>query len=574
MMPGFLGIASFGKKEIPEAFDVTFPTITPRMEKTIQWPGVWVKQSITGKFGKEKIFSNDQDFFITTDGVFLNSQELKRRYGSNDLFGLLKKMFISHPTSFPSELRGDFDGLIVEKKKNTLTLFTNHVGSKWVFYFLEPDSQILVFGTELLMVSQTMKKLGLVPKLDEDGANCLLAFGYMLGDRTLVKNVRKVPPGSILHFQEGKISFQRYFPFTCEPTLDLSKEKIIQELDERFRTAVQAEYEKDLEYGYQHIATLSGGLDSRMNVCYARKLGYEKILTYTFSQSNYLDEKIAKKIAADWGFDFLFFSLDNGNYLKEIENPILAGGGMTTSLGISHGLFALSRINSTPFGMIHTGQLGDAILGTYLPRHNKRKKGKTNTAISPILLSELEEIYVKEQKKFNMPELFKLSNRGVNGIFGGYRGGEQFSEFSSPFLYPEFLEFCLRIPPLYRSQEKIYLEWVLKRAPEAAKYTWEKTGTKIGATRLTKYAIKVFRYGKRKTLGVKSQYSMNPLDRWYLENPSLSQTLQKFFSNNHFLLNSFPKLSKNSRELFLSGDLSEKFKVISLLGAIFILGLK
>jgi len=78
-MPGFLGIVSFGKREIPEALDVTFPTITPRMEKSIQWPGVWVKQSIIGNFSKEKIFSNDHDFFITTDGVFLNSQELKRR---------------------------------------------------------------------------------------------------------------------------------------------------------------------------------------------------------------------------------------------------------------------------------------------------------------------------------------------------------------------------------------------------------------------------------------------------------------------------------------------------------------
>ena len=60
----------------------------------------------------------------------------------------------------------------------------------------------------------------------------------------------------------------------------------VEQLDVLFRKAVSRCFEKDKAYGYNnHLASLSGGIDSRMVNFVAKELGYKKISNYTFGQS-------------------------------------------------------------------------------------------------------------------------------------------------------------------------------------------------------------------------------------------------------------------------------------------------
>ena len=156
------------------------------------------------------------------------------------------------------------------------------------------------------------------------------------------------------------------------PIYDATEDEIIKEIDNRFKEAVAAEYDKDLEYGYRHVATLSGGLDSRMNVTYAKKLGYQNLLNITFSQSDYPDELIAKRIATDYGYEFLFFSFDNGNYLKDIEKPVSMNDGLIFYAGSAHVLSVISLLEWDQSGLLHGGLAGEIFKGALLsePRHN------------------------------------------------------------------------------------------------------------------------------------------------------------------------------------------------------------
>ena len=565
-MPGFCGFVLSEEKKIPDSFDISFPALTPRAEKTVAFGNFWTKQSIIDKFAEEKLFQENSSHFISTDGVILNSQSQKNKYAASDLFSLLKKMYQEHPDTFPSELRGDFDGLVFDKKEKRWTLFTNHMGSKWVFYFFDQPSNTFIFGTELKWVTELMRKLGFPPRLDVEGAYCLLTFGYMLGQKTLVESVQKIPPGSILDYQNGALSCKQYYQINNEPPVDLPKQKIIQELDARFRIAVSAEYEKDLEFGYQHIATLSGGLDSRMNVCFAKKLGYEKILNITFSQSNYLDEKIAKKIASEWNMDFLFFSLDNGNFLKPIEEIVLTNDGLALYSGAAHAYGMLSCLFWEKFGILHTGQIGDAVLGSFLSKR-KKKQSSLPGAYSTLLNDKIRRQFAEELQGNPNEEVFKFINRAFNGAFNGYRSIEQFTEFSSPFLYPDFFDFAVKIPSKFRMSEQIYKDWILEKVPEAAKYAWEKTGVKVGSGKLPIFIKKAQRYARRLLLGKNGIYSMNPFNFWFESNPSLNSSFSSFFSENIDLLASHPELREDTKELFEKGNPLEKTQPLSLLAA-------
>src|SRR5690606_29863601 len=124
--------------------------------------------------------------------------------------------------------------------------------------------------------------------------------------------IKRLMVGYYIKIKNNTLIHEKYYTLRNEP-IEISEKEAIDEIDKRFRDAVELAFEKDKEYGYKHIATLSGGLDSRMTVWVAHELGYSNQLNLTFSQSNYLDETIAKEIAIELKHEWLFKALDNGN---------------------------------------------------------------------------------------------------------------------------------------------------------------------------------------------------------------------------------------------------------------------
>jgi len=354
------------------------------------------------------------------------------------------------------------------------------------------------------------------------------------------------------------------------PYLDDSRNTMIEELDRRFRAAVKDEYQKDLEYGYKHISTLSGGLDSRMSLTYARQLGYRDILTITCSQANYWDERIAKEISADYGYEFLFYGLDNGNYLKDLERPVSANDGLVLFPGSAHLLAMESLIDWERLGILHTGMIGDVVMGSYLYRPSHSSPGATSVrkiVYSTKLLKRIPvQVLEKEQQQFDNDELFSFYERCLNGIWNGFWTTQQFTEATSPFVHIDFLDYVMRIPPRFRYREKIYQSWIRKFAPEASKYRWEKTGMKIGTPRAITFTRRALRYLKHR-MG-SSSYSMNPTDYWYRTNETLRTTFTTSFERDISYLRDYPKLRDDVAYLFQNGTLLEKGQCLTLLEAI------
>lgn len=567
-----MGIISNEKKQIESNFDITISSINPRVENKKIINNCWFKRSISNKFSNDKIFIDKSDFFICTEGTLLNAKSLMESLQIQHKFDLIRDLYHNDPLTFPLQLRGDFSGALYDKKQDSWVIFNNHIGSKPIFYYFDEMKGDFIFGTEFQMVLNGMKSVGVNPTFYEIGAYCLLSFGYMLGDNTLVKEIKKLPPGSILRYQHGAINIVQYYQLKTTPYIDLPDEEIIEELDIRFRAAIKAEYEKDLEHGYRHIATLSGGLDSRMNVCFGRKLGFSDILTICFSQSNYADEKIAQQIASDWGCSFLFSSLDNGNYLKDIETHVRVVDGLTFYAGAAHVYSMLDLIDWTSFGLLHTGQIGDLIMGSYLPGRIHKSVDESifkRVATSKKLLNRIpNEIFSNFKDKYPNGEIFAFYERCVNGVFNGYRVTEQFSEFSSPFLYLDFFEYTMRIHPKKRHKEKIYIDWIKKKAPESEKYIWEKTGFPIATSEWKIFILKAIKHIRRKIQGPSPKDSMNPFDYWYKTNSDLRKIFEDYFTQHILLLDKYPQLKEDARYLFEEGNTLEKTQVLTLLAAV------
>lgn len=523
------------------------------------------------KFLQEKILTEDNEVVIGTDGVILNYKTLKSKYKCEDIFGLIKTMYSKAGDDFVSELKGDFSGFIFRKKDQSCFVYCNPTGSKRIFHF--QNESYFIFSSDLKYISHLKDQLELPNKLDEQAAYLLLTNGFMLEDFSLLQDVKRLMPGNYLHFDGSNTSIKEYFHLKNITKTTDNRDEIIEKMDILFNEAVRLEFEKDVEYGYKHMATLSGGLDSRMTVLVAHELGYKEQLNFTFSQKGYLDEKIARRIARDYKHDFHFESLGKGDYLKDIDSSVALNDGLVLYSGSAHLLFALNRMNTEEYGLVHTGLVGDAVIGSFLSHPYAVKATPTDGMYSRTLSHKVTDLISKVIDLYPNEELYKFYSRGFLGAMNGNYSIDLISQGVSPFLDIDFLSYCISIPDEMKYKQEIYIDWIAKKHRKFANYPWEKTGVSpLKSYNYKKYLDPGYylrmqgKFFDRLSGKIKS--GMNPLDYWLENNESLRVCLNTYFDEHIVGLNQYTTLQKDCLKLYKEGNSGEKFQVLTLLSAI------
>lgn len=539
------------------------------VDNYFEYENLFISYKGNNKFLKDKIFKENDVEFILTDGLILNSSDISNQFATRSLFdsiSILNRNYVD----FPVNLKGDFSGCIYNKSKQILKIFSNPINSKPIYYYHEPNENIFIYSSYIKNIVDILKVIFEKKiTLSTRGAYYLLTHGYMLEDETIIDKIRKIPPASILTFNKrnSEMKIDQYFRINNTKMITLSEDKIIDRLHELFLQAVKQEYDKDLEYEYEHLATLSGGLDSRINVFAANHLGYKDITNITYSQTGHRDEIYPRKMSADLKSHQIFFSLDYGNYLKDIEKPVRFNDGLIISSGAAHQLKVVSSINWENYGMLHTGHLGGADLGSYLLDKFHTKTSSSLYAYSQTLINKIQPELDNIFSNYENDEMFLFYNRGINGIVNGYLMTAPYTDFASPFMDLDFLKFCFSIPPKYRFKRYIYVKWLQQKFPRAAKFKWAATGLSLYAT---KNQIKIFNYWRRakRKLGIAQlTSSMNPYDYWFNNNSTLQHYYEKYFAENLKYLEPYKELQTDASDLFKNGSFSEKSQSLTLIAA-------
>jgi asparagine synthase (glutamine-hydrolysing) len=505
--------------------------------------------------------------------VLLNAAELRRDRAATDNAVLLSRLAAESPTGFPASLRGDFCGLVWCSKEESVALFTSHVGGKPLFYFHDPVAPLFAFAADPLVLGRLLTRWGYRLRLDVDGAYLMLTLGFTFGQHTLIEGIRRLPHGSVLRYRPGELRVERYYRPENEPPSRSDRRSLVGGLQARFERAVLAEYRKDAEYGYRPLATLSGGLDSRMNVGYGARLCLGPILCLTFAETGSADETIARRIARHRGLDWLSYNLGRGRYLLEVDRLTAANGGNALYCGAAQTHRALSLLDFTELGLLHTGQLGDAVMGSYLKAPRQEPPALELSGYSTRLVERSRRVLDEEEQRHANDELARLSVRGFGGILSGYTTIGRFCDFASPFLDPDFLGYALRIPAKWRYEHSIYIEWMRRHAAELAAYPWEKTGLPVGAGALRVAATRRLRKWRRRLLR-REVSSMNPFDQWLREDPTLRHGLDAYYRGRLDWLSGNPALLRDTDALYTAGRFIEKSQALTLLSVVSQLELK
>lgn len=535
--------------------------------------GFVIQRNTLNKLLDDKIFQQNEHYIVITEGVILNRTTLMKKYGKTDFFETVISMYETCGEDFFKDFRGSFSGAIYLKSNKKWIIFTNHVGDKQVFYYINGED--FAVGSEVNYLVEWMKKSGIQYHMDETGIYFQLTYGFMGDSNTLIQEVKKLQAGTYLVIKDGKYEIKTYHRFRYNK-YDLSalrEDEIIEGIDQRFRKAVRLEFEKDKEYGYRHFGELSGGLDSRMTLWVANDLGYRNITAATYCKSGYIDEKIAEQIACHCGFQWIFKSLDDASMMFDVDKITKMSFGLDYYLGMAHSNSLYEHLNLKDIGLCHTGQLGDVIVGgTYAFYPYPVKNFDVHKAYSNMLISRVDRSHLRQ---YDWLELYCLYVRGFLGTLNSHAMRQNYFEIVSPFLDIDFIEYCLSIPLNMRFQHNIYKKWIVKKYPDAAQFKWETINAKITDSKLKVALIHIIRRGPAKLtkmLGIKSDLTlpvnMNPYDLWYFHKAQVKEFMDSYFADNIETYGMGAQLLEDMKMMYTRGNATEKAQVLSVLSAL------
>ena len=191
------------------------------------------------------------------------------------------------------KLRGMFGFAIWDLNGKTLLLARDRVGIKPLYYHLTDTS--LVFASEIkAILADPSVKRQIAPELIDR----FLTFGYMPGEETLLKGIRKLPPGHYLSVKNGKAVIRQYWDlqFTA-PLQEKTREQTGAELRSLLSETVDLHMISDVPIG----VLLSGGVDSTGVLSLAVQQTNQKVSTFTvgFSGRDIADERPYARLAAE-----------------------------------------------------------------------------------------------------------------------------------------------------------------------------------------------------------------------------------------------------------------------------------
>ena len=191
---------------------------------------------------------------------------------------------------FPAALSGMFAIALWDRSRERLILARDRVGKKPLHYVLLRNGG-LAFASEI-------KALLLVPgvggELDAGALDAYLALQYVPGGDTGIGGIRRLPPGHVLVWEQGRVDTHPFWELQPHAR-DLPDAEWLQLVRETVTAAVRRRLVSDVPLG----ALLSGGIDSTIVVGLMAQESTEPVKTFTVGVDDpHYDEREPARIAA------------------------------------------------------------------------------------------------------------------------------------------------------------------------------------------------------------------------------------------------------------------------------------
>jgi asparagine synthase (glutamine-hydrolysing) len=247
--------------------------------------------------GHQPIFSPSGQQAIVFNGEAFNFQERREelaktghQFSTHSDTEVVLHLYLAHDTDFIDYINGMFGLAIWDATKERLLIARDRLGIKPLYYYL--DGEKLVYGSE---IKSLLAHPDIGRSLDVDSLRLYLQYGFSPAPHTLLRGIRKLPPGHMLLTTESGVEIKKYWDVSYADKLRGSADEIAAELYDLLRSSVRYRMIADVPLG----AFLSGGMDSSSIIHIMRDLGTQDISTYNIGYGSAFAEHDESSEARD-----------------------------------------------------------------------------------------------------------------------------------------------------------------------------------------------------------------------------------------------------------------------------------
>ncbi|HXI31409.1 MAG TPA: asparagine synthase (glutamine-hydrolyzing) [Vicinamibacterales bacterium] len=253
--------------------------------------------------GHQPIHNEDRTVWIVFNGEIYNFPELRREleaaghrfYTSTDTEAIVHA-YEQWGTQAIRRLRGMFGLAIWDTRSKSLLVARDRAGIKPIYY-AETGGR-LYFGSEL---KSLLEAPDLPRDLDLDALDHYLSFLYTPRDGSIFKSVRKLPPGHLMTWRDGRLTIEQYWQLSANETFRGSEAEAVAQLRGVLTDAVRGHLLSDVPLG----AFLSGGIDSSLVVGLMSEVSGARVKTFSigFDEPAFDELEHARTVARHFGTD-------------------------------------------------------------------------------------------------------------------------------------------------------------------------------------------------------------------------------------------------------------------------------
>jgi asparagine synthase (glutamine-hydrolysing) len=311
--------------------------------------------------GDQPIANEDGTLHVVQNGEIYNYRELRagleragHRFRTQSDTEVLVHLYEEHGEAFAERLRGMFAVAVWDAGRQRLVLARDPFGIKPLYYRI--DGEGLAFASELRAFPRG--------EVDHDGLEAFLAFNSIPAPYSIFREVRKLPPGSLLVWENGDARitrFSRPAPARAEDLRRDDESDLAEELRARLRDSVRAHLIADVPVG----VLLSGGVDSAVLAALAAQESAEPVHTFSigFEERSFDELDNARSVATMYGtrHEELVLRPDAALLLPALadafDEPFADSSALPTYL--------VSELASSHVKVALSGEGGDELFGGY-----------------------------------------------------------------------------------------------------------------------------------------------------------------------------------------------------------------
>ena len=258
---------------------------------------------------------------------------------------------------------GDFIVFILSKRSNEIAIFNDALGRLPLYYYKSRD--ILLVSRELRFITNILNDY----KFDKMAIAQYLLFGYSLGKRTLLENIYRLKPATLIiaNTKESKLKIDIIYQYNFEikKYFDRNTERNASNLVSLFSKACK----NRVNPNNKNILSLSGGLDSRAVAAglYKNNIPFSGTTFLDYNKAYKVDVRIVKQLAELFNIDLKLFDLVPPKG-KDLHKLLKIKNGLNW-LAISYYIQFLNKIKETNISNVIflTGDGGDKLLPNIKP---------------------------------------------------------------------------------------------------------------------------------------------------------------------------------------------------------------